>query len=167
MSAWKSLESYQPQFSFCGALFARIGIPYLDVRLYRWTSKLPALVWWLHTALTWCLQSYESIRSIISALKSDQARIEDEIAIHIKDHFRELSDLLSAVKGVGAVPVLLTEVPELGSLSRRDISALIGVGPVNRDSGTMRGRRTVFGGRASVRTALYIRLGWDEEQLGN
>ena len=86
------------------------------------------------------------------------ARIEGEMAIHIKDHFSELSDLLSAVKGVGAatVAVLLAEVPEPGSLSRREISALIGVAPVNRDSGTMRGRRTVFGGRASVRTALYM-----------
>ena len=103
-------------------------------------------------------QSYESIRSIISALKGELARIEGEMAIHIKDHFSELSDLLSAVKGVGAatVAVLLAEVPELGSLSRREISALIGVAPVNRDSGTMRGRRTVFGGRASVRTALYM-----------
>lgn len=103
-------------------------------------------------------QSYESIKSIISALKGELARIEGEIAIHIKDHFSELSDLLSAVKGVGAaiVAVLLAEVPELGSLSRREISALIGVAPVNRDSGTMRGRRTVFGGRASVRTALYM-----------
>lgn len=78
------------------------------------------------------------------------------MAIHIKDHFSELSELLNAVKGVGAatVAVLLAEVPELGSLSRREISALIGVAPVNRDSGTMRGRRTVFGGRASVRTVL-------------
>ncbi len=65
---------------------------------------------------------------------------------------------MSAVKGVGAatVAVLLAEVPELGMLSLREISALIGVAPVNRDSGTMRGRRTVFGGRASVRTALYM-----------
>lgn len=103
-------------------------------------------------------QSYESIKSIISALKGELARIKGEMAIHIKDHFSELSDLLSAVKGVGAstVAVLLAEVPELGSLSRREISALIGVAPVNRDSGTIRGRRTVFGGRASVRTALYM-----------
>ncbi|MEH3828150.1 IS110 family transposase [Enterobacter roggenkampii] len=103
-------------------------------------------------------QSYESIKSIISALKGELARIEGEMAIHIKDHFSELSDLLSAVKGVGdvTVAVLLAEVPALGSLSRREISDLIGVAPVNRDSGTMRGRRTVFGGRATVRTALYM-----------
>ena len=102
--------------------------------------------------------SHASIRSIISALKGELARIEGEMAIHIKEHFSELSELLNAVKGVGSatVAVLLAEVPELGSLSRREISALIGVAPVNRDSGTMRGRRTVFGGRTSVRTALYM-----------
>lgn len=77
---------------------------------------------------------------------------------------------MSAVKGVGAatVAVLLAEVPELGTLSRREISALIGVAPVNRDSGTMRGRRTVFEGRASVRTVLYMSaLGRDEAQPSN
>ncbi|MCG3099975.1 IS110 family transposase [Enterobacter sp. DRP3] len=103
-------------------------------------------------------QNHESIRFIISVLKSEMARIEAEISAYISKNFSEISALLSAVKGVGAatVAVLLAKVPELGTLSRREISALIGVAPVNRDSGTMRGRRTVFGGRASVRTALYM-----------
>ncbi|MGK4357830.1 IS110 family transposase [Enterobacter cloacae] len=103
-------------------------------------------------------QNHESIRFIISVLKSEMARIEAEMSAYISKNFSELSALLSAVKGVGAatVAVLLAEVPELGTLTRREISALIGVAPVNRDSGTMRGRRTVFGGRASVRTALYM-----------
>lgn len=103
-------------------------------------------------------QNHESIRFIISVLKSEMARVEAEMSAYISENFSELSALLSAVKGVGAatVAVLLAEVPELGTLSRREISALIGVAPINRDSGTMRGRRTVFGGRASVRTALYM-----------
>ncbi|EBI7230358.1 IS110 family transposase [Salmonella enterica] len=103
-------------------------------------------------------QNHESIRFIISVLKSELTRINGEMAGYISENFSELSALLSAVKGVGAatVAVLLAEVPELGSLTRREISALIGVAPINRDSGTMRGRRTVFGGRASVRTALYM-----------
>jgi transposase len=103
-------------------------------------------------------QNHESIRFIISVLKSEVARIEALMSAYISKNFSELSVLLSAVKGVGAatVAVLLAEVPALGTLSRREISALIGVAPVNRDSGTMRGRRTVFGGRASVRTALYM-----------
>ena len=51
---------------------------------------------------------------------------------------------------------LLADVPELGQLNRQQIAALVGVAPVNRDSGTMRGRRTIFGGRADVRTGLYM-----------
>lgn len=103
-------------------------------------------------------QNHESIRFIISVLKSEMACIEAEMSAYISKNYSELSALLSAVKGVGAatVAVLLAEVPEPGTLSRREISALIGVAPINRDSGTMRGRRTVFGGRASNRTALYM-----------
>ncbi|WP_237766006.1 transposase, partial [Escherichia albertii] len=56
----------------------------------------------------------------------------------------------------GSCASLLAEVPELGNLTRREISALVGVAPVNRDSGTMRGRRTIFGGRIGARTALYM-----------
>lgn len=103
-------------------------------------------------------QNHESIRFIISVLKSELTCINGEMAGYISGNFSELSALLNAVKGVGAatVAVLLAEVPELGSLTRREISALIGVAPINRDSGTMRDRRTVFSGRASVRTALYM-----------
>ncbi len=77
---------------------------------------------------------------------------------HIRTYFKELAERLSSIKGVGPMTTaaLLAEVPELGHLSRREISALVGVAPVNRDSGTMRGRRTIFGGRAGVRTALYM-----------
>lgn len=62
------------------------------------------------------------------------------------------------VPGVGKVTAttLLAELPELGQLSRRQISGLAGVCPFSRDSGTMRGRRTIWGGRASVRAALYM-----------
>ena len=60
--------------------------------------------------------------------------------------------------GVGNVVArtLIAELPELGTLDRRKIAALVGVAPFSRDSGTMRGRRTVCGGRAPVRTALYM-----------
>lgn len=77
---------------------------------------------------------------------------------HIHSHFKELAKRLSNIKGVGTMTAaaLLAEVPEQGNLSRREISALVGMVPVNRDSGTMRGRRTIFGGRAGVRTALYM-----------
>lgn len=70
----------------------------------------------------------------------------------------ELSELLNAVKGVGSatVAVLLAEVPELGSLSRREISALIGVAPVNRDSVRCAVAGLYSEGRTSVSAALYM-----------
>jgi len=103
-------------------------------------------------------QSRKSINIIIKALEDELARIDEEMNSHIRNHFKEQAARLSSIKGVGAMTVasLLAEVPELGSLSRRAISALVGVAPVNRDSGSMRGRRTIFGGRSGVRTALYM-----------
>lgn len=67
-------------------------------------------------------------------------------------------DLLGEVKGVGEVTVLtlIGALPELGRLDRKQIAALVGVAPFNRDSGTLRGKRTVWGGRAVVRQVLYM-----------
>lgn len=72
--------------------------------------------------------------------------------------WREKADLLKSVPGVGRVTAttFLALLPELGALSRRQIAALVGVAPFNRDSGTLRGRRTVWGGRATVRATLYM-----------
>ena len=70
----------------------------------------------------------------------------------------EKDNLLKSVPGVGKVvsTTLLIELPELGILNRRKITALVGVAPLNRDSGTMRGKRTVWGGRAKLRAVLYM-----------
>ena len=72
--------------------------------------------------------------------------------------WREAEDLLRTVPGVGPVvaATLLAELPELGTLARGEIGALVGVVPFNRDSGQMRGRRMIGGGRASVRRVLYL-----------
>ena len=72
--------------------------------------------------------------------------------------WREKDDLLRSVPGVGPQLslALLAYLPELGTLDRRQIAALVGVAPYNRDSGTLRGKRTVWGGRARVRAALYM-----------
>lgn len=72
--------------------------------------------------------------------------------------WREKDDLLRSVPGVGErlSLTLLAYLPELGTLDRRQIAALVGVAPFNRDSGTLRGKRTVWGGRARVRAALYM-----------
>ena len=66
--------------------------------------------------------------------------------------------LLQSAKGVGPVvsQTLLTEVPELGQLNRKQVAALIGVAPLNHDSGSHRGKRRIWGGRARVRAVLYM-----------
>jgi transposase len=72
--------------------------------------------------------------------------------------WREKDDLLRSIPGLGSVSssTLLALLPELGSLDRRKISALVGVAPFNRDSGKLRGRRTIWGGRADVRAVLFM-----------
>src|SRR5690606_8033196 len=66
--------------------------------------------------------------------------------------------LLQSVPGVGpgTSASLVAELPELGKLNRQQIAALVGVAPFNRDSGQFRGQRSIWGGRASTRTALYM-----------
>jgi len=72
--------------------------------------------------------------------------------------WREQEDLLRSVPGIGPVvsATLLADLPELGKLTRKQIAALVGVAPLNRDSGRLRGRRHIWGGRARVRAALYM-----------
>jgi transposase len=79
-------------------------------------------------------------------------------AIGESETWRENGALLRGVPGVGPVlaRTLLAELPELGYLAPKRLAALVGVAPLNRDSGTLRGRRTVWGGRARVRAALYM-----------
>ena len=79
-------------------------------------------------------------------------------AVKASPIWRVRDDLLQSVPGVGRVVslTLLAELPELGRLSHNEIAALVGVAPLNRDSGTLRGKRLVYGGRAPVRAALYM-----------
>ena len=72
--------------------------------------------------------------------------------------WKQNEDLLRSVPSVGPVisRTLLAELPELGALNRKQISALVGLAPFNRDSGSLKGRRSIWGGRASVRSALYM-----------
>jgi len=79
-------------------------------------------------------------------------------AVKTSPLWRVKDDLLQSVPGVGQVVslTLLAELPELGRLSHKEIAALVGVAPLNRDSGTLRGKRLVYGGRAPVRAALYM-----------
>jgi len=72
--------------------------------------------------------------------------------------WRDQEDLLRSVPGIGPISArtMLVDLPELGALTRRKIAALVGVAPLNRDSGTMKGTRTCWGGRAPVRQVLYM-----------
>lgn len=89
----------------------------------------------------------------LQALNDELSRLVEEVA-----HWRATRDVLTSVPGVGAVLTwtLLAALPELGQGSSKGLAALVGVAPFNRDSGTMRGRRSVWGGRAEVRKVLYM-----------
>jgi len=99
-----------------------------------------------------------SIEALIKAIRKQIEGIETELASHIAHHHADLAGLLRSAKGIGPNTslVLIADLPELGKLSNREISALVGLAPFNRDSGTMRGKRMIFGGRAHVRCALYM-----------
>lgn len=100
------------------------------------------------------------IRAHIRWLEKEISRTDGELeeAIERSPTWRENESLLRSVPGVGPVlaRTLLAEVPELGTLSHKRLSALVGVAPFNFDSGTLRGRRMVWGGRARVRSTLYM-----------
>lgn len=111
----------------------------------------------LHSALP---AIRDHIAAHIAWLEDDLARIDAELAATVgaDPAWRERDALLRSVPGVGPVLAitLLAELPELGALSRHEVAALAGVAPLNRDSGTLRGKRAVWGGRARVRGALYM-----------
>ncbi len=102
----------------------------------------------------------KAIARHLDLLQGELAELDRDIdgAIRQSPAWQEDADLLASVPGVGKVTLrtLIAELPELGRLNRRKIAALVGVAPLNRDSGTMRGRRTIAGGRATVRSALYM-----------
>ena len=102
----------------------------------------------------------KDVQQTIDQLNKQLKRINKAIAslVSSDDEWKGKSDLLKSVPGVGEVTAttLIAELPELGQLSQRKIAALVGVAPFNRDSGQQRGRRCIFGGRRSVRTALYM-----------
>jgi transposase len=100
------------------------------------------------------------IQAHIRWLEAELDRVDSELdqSIHQSPIWREQEDLLKSVPGIGPVisRTLLAELPELGKLNRKQIAALVGVAPLNWDSGMMRGRRAIWGGRATVRAALYM-----------
>lgn len=102
----------------------------------------------------------KSLKGHIAFLERELRITDTDLGEMIRESpvWRERDDLLQSVPGVGPIMsrTLLADLPELGRLSRRAIAKLVGVAPLSRDSGTMRGRRFVQGGRAPVRAVLYM-----------
>jgi transposase len=96
------------------------------------------------------------VRWLTKALADVDGNLRD--VVRASPVWRERDQLLTSVPGVGDVTAhtLIADVPELGTLTRRQIAALVGVAPLNRDSGTLRGRRMIGGGRAVVRRVLFM-----------
>jgi transposase len=100
------------------------------------------------------------VEAHLAWLQKELSEIETDLddAVRTSPAWRATEDLLASVPGIGktSARILIAELPELGTLDRRKIASLVGVAPLNRDSGTFRGRRMVLGGRAGVRKALYM-----------
>jgi transposase len=102
----------------------------------------------------------KSISRVIDMLRKELTELDGDIddAVRGSPAWREKEDLLASVPGVGAVisRTLIADLPELGTLSRKQIAALAGLAPFTRQSGQWKGRSFIGGGRASVRTALFM-----------
>ena len=102
----------------------------------------------------------QGLKAHIAWLKQALHELDDDLgkSLRASPLWREQENLLRGVPGVGRVltVTLLAQLPELGTLDRRQIAALVGVAPFNRDSGALRGKRTTWGGRAPVRAVLYM-----------
>jgi transposase len=107
-----------------------------------------------------CAELRALSRSLISKVKKQIATLDARIAAVIgQDQILcAKAQKLTSITGVGSrtAALLLAQMPELGSLNRAQAAALAGLAPFNRDSGTMRGKRTIFGGRRALRTGLYM-----------
>lgn len=100
------------------------------------------------------------IKGMIAYLSGEIKILEKEIELAVNENqaWQEKANLYKSIKGVGdrTAAILLAELPELGKYNRRKIAALVGVAPISKDSGKRRGKRRIFGGRASVRSVLYM-----------
>ena len=101
-----------------------------------------------------------SVERIIAILKEEKKRLEEQIEQFLREQkaWQEQREILSSAPGVGKVTTatLLADLPELGKMDRKKIAALVGVAPMNYDSGKKRGYRKTKGGRSDVRSVLYM-----------
>ena len=101
-----------------------------------------------------------SLQLVIDTINKEMKRIEKNILALVEsdDQWKGKSDIMNSVPGVGPVTTatLIAEFPELGKINRCQAAALAGLAPFNRDSGAFKGKRTISGGRRTVRNALYM-----------
>lgn len=102
----------------------------------------------------------KQLKAHIAWLDKALAEVNTDLTARLRTSpvWREKDELYRSMKGIGPISsgTLMAALPELGTLDRRSIAALVGVAPFNRDSGTLRGRRVIWGGRAPVRRVLYM-----------
>ena len=101
-----------------------------------------------------------SLKAILRALRKEIERVDQQIKDHIdqQPELKQKVDILKSVPGIGDITarMLVVELPELGLINKKEIAALVGVAPMNRDSGLFKGKRMTGGGRRQVRTKLYM-----------
>jgi transposase len=105
-------------------------------------------------------EAKKDVEQSVFFLQKHIDKIEKQIArlIDSDDHFGEISKIIDSVPGIGATTaaVLVAELPELGSLNRQQASALVGVAPYHNESGSRKGKRSIYGGRLPLRCSLYM-----------
>ena len=105
---------------------------------------------------------HKPIKEILKTIKRELLKIDKQLEklVNTVPEWKQKRDLLLSAKGVGNVLAytLMSELPELGSLNRKEIAALVGVAPMNRDSGSYEGKRYIRGGRHKVRTVLFVSM---------
>jgi transposase len=109
---------------------------------------------------TWDDDAKQSVRDVLEMLKKQLKSIDSQLAKMLKTDVenQRTIEILQSVKGVGPVMIstLIAELPELGRLNRSEVAKLVGVAPINRDSGKKSGKRFIGGGRGQVRRVLYM-----------
>jgi transposase len=109
---------------------------------------------------SWDDDAKQSIRSVLEVLKKQLKDVDSKLAkmLQVDTQNKRTIEVLQSVKGVGPVMIstVLAELPELGKLNRGEVAKLVGVAPINRDSGTKSGKRFIAGGRGQVRRVLYM-----------
>ncbi|EAA6844784.1 IS110 family transposase [Salmonella enterica] len=100
----------------------------------------------------------QSINKVVAFIESQLDEINKDVSFYLKKNYSGLSKMLSEIPGIGelSVGLLVGDVPELGQIGNRQLSAVIGVAPFNHDSGKMRGKRCISGGRQNVRNVLFM-----------